>query len=202
LHLRTAPEPDEHVWEVEKAAQQSIRSSANVPSGDELKIIRHVTESLQDNRVFEFTQLRTSLPRERDGSGVRLIARHHFSTPDSGRGMGTLDRFGGREAFLDAHEWQGNVVDHHGLQNWMPDGAVKNKKRTLVKAQTRGEPLRAVHAIAGILGDAQPIRLYGPPRPAKTDSRFDRRELPRGTMRLLLIEKMTYGISRNIHRDK
>jgi hypothetical protein len=41
-----APEPDEHVWEVDEAPQQSIRSSVNVPSSDELKVVRHVAEGL------------------------------------------------------------------------------------------------------------------------------------------------------------
>ncbi len=65
-HVTTLPEDwgasHEHVWEIDQAPQQSIRSSANVPSSDEVKVIRHVAEGFQDYGVFEFTQFGTSPP--------------------------------------------------------------------------------------------------------------------------------------------
>src|SRR5712671_7351529 len=44
-----------------------------------MEIVRHIPESLQDYRVFEFSQLGTSPARERDGSGIGRIVGHCLS---------------------------------------------------------------------------------------------------------------------------
>jgi hypothetical protein len=85
--------------------QQDIGSSANVVSGDELKIIRHVAERLEDHRIFKVADTGTIDTRERHSSGARLTSDHHVRTPQHGRRVRTFDGLSGNSAaVLQAHE--------------------------------------------------------------------------------------------------
>src|SRR2546422_8288406 len=101
----------------DQAAQQNIRSSANVASGDELKIIRYIAERLEDHRVLKVAEIRTIDARERHSSRVGLISVHRVRTPEHGRRVRTLDTFSGDQAaILQAHKRQRYIIDHYGLR--------------------------------------------------------------------------------------
>jgi hypothetical protein len=58
-----------------------------------------------DHRIFELADFRTSLPRERNRSPMRLFSGERFGPPDRGSSVRTLDRFATRQRGPD----RGNV---------------------------------------------------------------------------------------------
>jgi hypothetical protein len=82
-----------HTGKYERTHKSNLSPTrANAVSRPKPKIIRHVTERLQNHRILELADLGTSLSRERrNGSGIRLPADER-SAPDRGGGVWTLRR--------------------------------------------------------------------------------------------------------------